>query len=108
DYFPEVTDDSAMLEVPLVGRLSADRTYRGASGTLRLDFQLVQDRNGQWRISHPPEGLLITEYNFEQFYRPANLYYFEPGMGSLVPSPIYLPRSNLSASSLMRWLVNGP
>lgn len=108
DYFPEITEDSAVLRVPLVGTLTADRTYRGTTGTLELDFKLVQDQSGEWRISNPPAGLLITEYNFEQFYRPVNLYFFEPGMGSLVPDPIYLPRSNLSASSLVRWLVNGP
>lgn len=108
DYFPEVTEDSAVLRVPLVGTLGADRTYRSATGTLQLDFKLVRNSQGEWRISNPPKGLLITEYNFEQFYRPVNLYFFEPGMGSLVPNTIYLPRSNLSASSLVRWLVNGP
>ncbi|MFW6599415.1 LpqB family beta-propeller domain-containing protein [Propionibacteriaceae bacterium Y2011] len=109
NYVPTITEDSAAFEAPLVGVLGADDAYRSASGEqVNHDFQLRRNADGQWRISNPPEGLLMTQYDFEQFYRLVNLYFFEPGFTALVPDPIYVPRSNLSATTLVQRMLRGP
>lgn len=61
NVFPTITEDSAVLDAPLVGRVGQDNAYEGASGTIRHDFKLVKDANDQWRIAAPPEGIIITE-----------------------------------------------
>ncbi len=108
NVFPTASDDSASLSAPLVGRVDAQNAYEGAGGTIRHDFKMVRDANGQWRIGAPPEGLVMTEYDFDRTYRPINLYYLEPELGFLVPDPIYLPGDGLTPSALARRLAIGP
>jgi len=107
DHYPTATDKSASLVAPLTGRIGADRAYQAVDGELNLDLGLVKE-DGQWRISRPTKGLLVSEYDFAQFYRAFNLYFFEPKLGSLVPDPIFLPSGNQSATALITWLLRGP
>lgn len=107
DYYPSATDTSATLQAPLAGRILADGSYESTGSQLNLDFGLVKE-SGEWRISKPPSGLLVSQYDFDQFYRTFNLYFFEPHMGSLVPDPIYLPNGNQTATTLMTRLLRGP
>jgi Lipoprotein LpqB beta-propeller domain/Sporulation and spore germination len=97
------------LQGRLVGSLDRDRSYTPRNAGLRVDFGLVRDAGGQWRISNPPQGLLVAEYAFTTFYQPLNLYFV--GNGSLVPDPIYLPNLRNQpglATVLMNDLLEGP
>ncbi|MDN5724405.1 MAG: LpqB family beta-propeller domain-containing protein, partial [Propionibacteriales bacterium] len=108
DYFPSTTDSGAELQAPITGELGADDTFRRRTGTYKIDFKLVRNADGQWRVSNPPEGLLLTQYDFDQFYESVNLYFFEPGFGNLVPDPIFLPKSRINPTTLMQRLLEGP
>lgn len=108
NYVPTSGDGSAVVSGVLVGRLGPGGSFREASGALTIDLGLVRDKDGEWRISKPPNGLLITQSDFERTYRPLNLYFLEPGLGSLVPDPIYLPQGNFTASTMMQRLLAGP
>lgn len=107
NVFPTTSEDSATLRAPLVGWVDAENSYEGAGGTIRHDFKMIRDADRQWRIGAPPEGLVMTEYDFERAYRLINLYYLEPALGFLVPDPIYLPGDGLTPSALARRLGNG-
>ena len=101
--------DRVTLNGRLVGLLGSDRTYTPQDRALRVDFGLVKE-NGQWRISKPPNGLLVADFAFDSFYLPFNLYFVGNGR-SLVPDPIYLPTVQNPAglaSVLMRALLGGP
>lgn len=108
NYVPTSTEAGATVRGKLVGRLGPNGSYRAASGPVAIDLGLVRDKDGEWRISKPPNGLLIAQYEFDRAYRAVNLYFFEPGLGSLVPDPIYLPQGNLTPSTLMQRLIAGP
>ncbi|MFJ3720952.1 LpqB family beta-propeller domain-containing protein [Streptomyces sp. NPDC090045] len=51
-------------------------------------LQLVQDEDKQWRISQPPNGLVLSESDFQRIYMPVNKYYFAGG--TLVADPVYV------------------
>ena len=107
---PTATADRASFEGRLVGSLARDRTYKVEDRRLHVDFNLVKDEKGEWRINKPLPGLMVAEYSFKSFYQGYDLY-FVGNNSSLVPEPIYLPRlSNPAnvASALMKALLNGP
>lgn len=110
DSYPTmtVTDKGVVLDAPLVGEVGADGSFTHLDTRLRTDFGLVKDAQGQWRIDSPPDGLLVSEYLFDKFYRSYNLYFFDPGYQTLVPDPIYVLRNDQAATSLMQALLRGP
>jgi hypothetical protein len=111
-------------QVELVGRtvsvLNADRSYDVRDLPLNQRFTLVK-QDGEWRIEHPPAGLLVADYSFAQFYSSYDLFFLangqpgtQPGATAgpvLVPDPIYLPKfrsPDQVASALVKALLNGP
>jgi hypothetical protein len=110
DGAPAADGNKVTLEGRLIGVLDGNRSYTAKDIKLRgVDFGLVKE-DGEWRISTPPPGLLVTAYSFSRFYQPYSLYFIGNG-NSLVPDPIYLPslrsQSNI-ASVLVKALLHGP
>lgn len=92
-----------------VGALARDRTFSPRDQKLNIDFKLVRE-DGEWRISAPPPGLLVTKFAFDKFYERYNLY-FVGSAGALVPDAIYLPDLRAPAniaSALVKGLLRGP
>lgn len=105
-----IAENAVRLEGQLVGSLARDRTYTAHDRKLRVDFGLVEENNGEWRIDKPPPGLMVEEFWFKSFYQPYDVYFIGNG-SSLVPDRIYLPAlSNPAnvASALIKALLNGP
>jgi hypothetical protein len=73
----------------------------------KVDLTLVQ-QEGEWRISNPPQGMLIREDFFEDRYQAYSLYFLDPTATTLVPEQVYLPDGEQTATLLMRGLVSGP
>lgn len=106
---PKGSGDSVRLTFTLTGALAEDRTYSPSNKKLRVDFGLTRE-NGQWRISRPPEGLLVEQYAFERSYTGYSRYFFGNGL-TLVPERIYLPNlrnKDSVAAALMTGLLAGP
>jgi hypothetical protein len=108
---PVVQGDTVIFK-RLVGQLGPDRTYMATASEkqFKWNFGLRQGENGEWRITKPPDGLMVAEFSFKYFYQPYDLFFVGNGR-SLVPDPIYLPGlSNPAnvASALMKGLLNGP
>jgi len=97
------------VDVPVVARVDADGRYSEAAAGAResLPFELVQDDDGQWRISSAPDGLIVSELDFESLYRATSLYFLSPDSRFLVPEVRWLPAWNL-ATSAVRALLAGP
>ena len=107
DTSPSVGERAATLAAPLVGRLDPHGTYTTVDGAVRVDFGLVREA-GQWRVSTPPEGLLISAYLFANSYVPVNLYFLDPTGTTLVPDLVFQPRSLRGLSAAANGLVRGP
>lgn len=63
---------------------------------------------GQWRIGNPPNALLVSTDFFADYYQAASLYFFDARGRVLVPDPVYLPRGDQLATSLVRGVLAGP
>jgi hypothetical protein len=66
----------------------------------------LQKVDGQWRISHAPQDLLLTSYQFQYDYQLRNLYFFDPTTSYLVPDPVYVPLEATAASQILNGLVH--
>ena len=72
-----------------------------------LEIGLVQE-DGEWRIQSVPDALIVPDSWFDDWYQRASLYYFDPTSAVLVAEPVFAPRGDQFASSLVRGLVTQP
>jgi hypothetical protein len=79
----------------------------GGSDGVGYTLHLVRER-GQWRISDPPDALVIPRSYFDSRYDQYFAYFFDPTARILVPEPTYLPRGEQTATLLVRRLLRGP
>lgn len=103
----EAAESSVELVGTLLGRLDEVGRYTSSGANLRHDFRLVQEA-GQWRISAPPEGLLLSRYLFERFYEHATIYFMASDGDYVVPDLIHLPEARLSLDQLVAAQLAGP
>jgi hypothetical protein len=82
---------------------SASATGGMAGGPPTFTLRKV---DGQWRISHAPQDLLLTSYQFQYDYQLRNLYFFDPTTSYLVPDPVYVPLEAAAASQILNGLVH--
>ena len=93
--------------------LSTYGGYAVASETKAKTYQydLVKNRDGQWRISNAPNTLLLTSSEFGVDYQLADLYFFDPSRHYLVPDPVYVPlqaTQGALVNGLVQDLINQP
>ncbi len=73
----------------------------------RLRFRLHQ-QGGEWRITDPPDAMVIPRSHFETRYEEFSLYFFDPSGSVLVPEPVYLPLGVQTPTMLVSGLLQGP
>lgn len=90
-------------------RLDATGTWDTGTpvGTATVGFSLVQER-GEWRIDNPPNALAVPASYFSSLFVPFHLYFFDKTGTVLVPTRVYLPRGEQTATNLVRGLLAGP
>lgn len=104
-------DGGRVVVVPLE---DAERLDRGGvwEGRLpeaeqRLSFELdIED--GEYRITNPPDALVVPAPWFNQRFRQTSLYFFDVSGTILVPQPVFVPRGEQLASALITGLLAGP
>src|SRR5215467_10348736 len=80
----------------------------GPPRTIKFSLTKV---NGQWRITDPPNRLLLSNSEFHRVYQPRNLYYFDSTSTNLIPDPVFVPLQATStdlATRLVRALGQQP
>jgi len=101
------------LEADKVGEVGPDGAYRAAApgDPVRQEFALVKVGD-EWRINHPPPGVLLANLDFTREYvstdGPINLYFFDPSYRVLVPDPIYLPQRADLLTAVTEAVLRGP
>ena len=90
-----------------VNRLDSRGAWRGPSDIESFSFPMVVE-DGEWRIADAPDTLIVPQAWFELRFRQVALYFFDPTAAILVPEPVYVPRGEQLASSLVRGLLAGP
>ena len=108
-----LTPTPSASSVDVVGRMSGTIGSSGeydvaAPGTKLTTSYGVTKVDGQWRISAPPNGLVLGAADIERGYRSYNLYFFTRDFTTLVPDPITVPLTGSGLPTLLvRTLVAG-
>ena len=79
----------------------------GGQEVYSREFRLEQV-DGEWRISDPPDGLLMLEPDFERLYEQRDLYFLDPTGRRVVPDPRYLISGEAQPTVLVEQLLEGP
>ncbi|MBK8445968.1 MAG: GerMN domain-containing protein [Micropruina sp.] len=107
-YPPQVSESGVVLTAPLVGRLDGQGTFTPASTQYHHDFGLMRDADGQWRISQPPRGLLISQSLFSSTWVRADVCFWDATGTVLVPDPRFVQKGTLGMAASVRALLVGP
>lgn len=105
---PASTEGRVVLNANRVAQVDTAGTYYVDNSGLEYEFDLVQIQ-GQWRISNPPQNLILDTRSFESLYTAASVYFSDPSGTRLVPDVRYF-RNNPEqrANRLVQALLNGP
>lgn len=98
----------AVLKLMVVARLDARGTYTHTDENREFRLQLQQDEQGEWRITNPPPGRIISETLFKQAFAPMTLYFFDPTYTVLIPDIFYVPSLTINPNAVIRQVVRGP
>ncbi|MDK3256107.1 LpqB family beta-propeller domain-containing protein [Blastococcus capsensis] len=103
------TDEGAVtLTANLIGTVDRRGVFTVADrGVFTRDFRLEQV-DGEWRISNPPDGLIMLEPDFRRLYDPVNAYFLDPTEQRVVPDPRYLITGESQPTVLVERLIEGP
>ncbi|GAA2725966.1 LpqB family beta-propeller domain-containing protein [Cellulomonas aerilata] len=107
--FDDSRDSQVSVTFPMVATLDADGRYAESPPNAEQDavFDLVQDAQGQWRITALDNGVLLSQPIFDSVYRATPLYFLGPTADVLVPEVRWFPERN-TATYAVRALLQGP
>jgi hypothetical protein len=109
DYATVTTEaGSVAVTANLIGTIDQRGVFDvGASEVLTREFTLEQV-DGEWRITDPPDGLIMLEPDFERLYDERAAYFLDLTGQRVVPDPRYLIRGEAQPNALVQRLLEGP
>ena len=97
------------VTAPLIGEV--DRRGRWTTSAPRssyaVDLEVVRV-DGAWRVSRPPDEVVLGQDVFDQIYRAYPLQFLDPSQTALVPEVRWFPGRSPSATLLVSELLAGP
>lgn len=92
-----------------VGRVTSSGSFEPAQAPVQIDVTVVR-RDGQWRISELPDGVVVPLDEFRTNYRGVRTWFVDPSRPVVVPDLRYLPTfpSRAQAARVMELLLAGP
>jgi len=79
----------------------------GGTGIFTREFNLEKVK-GEWRISDPPNGLIILEPDFERLYAERDVFFLDPTRQRVVPDPRLLIKGDAQPTALVQRILDGP
>jgi Lipoprotein LpqB beta-propeller domain/Sporulation and spore germination len=105
----QVAPGEVSVSLPLVARVDTDGTYRRATPGTTVELIVgLQEVAGEWRISLPPPGLIVSEFDFNREFGSFDVYFPEPSGEVLVPDQVVLPLRGSLTTLLVQGLLDGP
>ena len=99
--------DDVRLRLTDTVALDERGSWLGEKGDATYRMHLVRE-DGQWRISDPPDRLIIPLGHFESRFNQYFLHFFDKSGEVLVPEPVYVPTGAQATTSLVTGLLQGP
>ncbi|MEV0678227.1 LpqB family beta-propeller domain-containing protein [Actinosynnema sp. NPDC050436] len=81
---------TVLLQGKNVGSLEVDNSFVQRVGDLTASIGIEADKDGEWRIADPPDGIYVPLVGFQANYRRVTLYFYNPDFSVLVPDPRYV------------------
>ena len=109
DYATVATEAGAVtLTANPVGTVDPRGVFTvGGTGVFTRQFNLEQV-DGEWRISNPPDGLIILQPDFERLYVERNAFFLDPTKQRMVPDPRLLIKGDAQPTALIQRILAGP
>jgi hypothetical protein len=108
--YATVTTETGAIEVTAdqIGTIDERGVFTvGSAETFRRQFT-VEQVDDEWRITDPPDGLIILEPDFERLYEQLAAYFVDPTGQRVVPDPRYLITGDAQPTALVQRLLEGP
>jgi hypothetical protein len=105
------SSESLTIRAEKLGTISdLGRFQSGDPGDqISKSFGLEKNAGGQWRISNPNDGLLLSSGDVDRSFRSFSIYFLNTNLTALVTDNLLVPVSNSgAATSLVRSLLEGP
>lgn len=92
-----------------IGKLTPAGAFEADGGSYSSDLELVR-RDGQWRISRLPAGVVVGLDDFRGNYRAVPVWFIDPARRLAVPDLRYLPGvpSRTQPARVVEMLIDGP
>lgn len=102
-------EGESSVRIPMndVNLYDARGSWQRTVATRELRLRLIEE-DGEWRIDEVPDALIVPDSWFDDWYQRVALYFFDPTSEVLVPEPVFVPRGEQFASSLVRGLLTQP
>jgi hypothetical protein len=109
DYAAVATEAGTIkVTAKLVGTVDPRGIFTvGDQDTYSREFSLHQV-DGEWRITDPPDGLLMLQPDFARLYDQRSAYFLDPTGQRLVPDPRYLIAGEAQPTALVDRVLAGP
>jgi hypothetical protein len=109
DYASVTTDEgSVKVTADLIGTVDERGIFIvGGTGVFTREFSL-EEVEGEWRISNPPDGLILLQPDFERLYDRRQAYFLDPTGQRVVPDPRYLITGDAQPTALINRVLEGP
>ena len=107
DTLIDVSGSVATIDLSEAERLDATGAWQGElpEDEKELQFNMVSEE-GEYRISDPPDALIVQDTWFAQRFVQVSLYFFDRTGRILVPEPVFVPRGEQLASTLTNRLLD--
>ena len=69
---------------------------------------VLEKIKGQWRISNPQDGVMVTRTYYDDYFRPFSLYFFDAPGERVVPDLVHLAVGDQLPTALVTALARGP
>ena len=79
----------------------------GGTGVFTRQFNL-EKVHGEWRISDPPNGLIMLEPDFERLYVERDIFFLDPTRQRVVPDPRLVIKGDAQPTALVQRILDGP
>lgn len=95
------------LSGEISGELDGLGRYTSKETALEHNFRILEE-DGEWRISAPPQGLLLSRYLFQRYYAHVSIYFIARAGGWVVPDLIHVPDTQLTPARVVEAQLAGP
>lgn len=108
---------TVMVTGTRMAEVDDDHSYEPSSGRHEAAFHLSMV-DGEWRIDSLPDGLILSEADFQRIYRSVDTYYYAAygpearsvpgGRDVLIAEPIFIRRRIDPVTDIVKALLAGP